>query len=794
MLKNMSFSKKLLFSVLSVVFLSYLITTLVITTKSFDSAENISEELLINQANVDLQKVKQVPEKAVVAAYSLAASIEAVIQTGVYSEDSIAKMVYNTLDKNPYAIGAWIGPEPNKIFPLDFSRIPEKKYYNTDGKYCPFFTKSKNGHIKVTPGTVGPKEKKPWIYGPFKSGKEYITEPYMYDVDGQTLLMTTISVPIYNNKEFIGAVGIDISLEKIAEDISKIKLYDSGYAVLLSQKGNILGHPKKEFLMKNIKKIASSKEEKSLPEKITNNESYTFDKKNDKKLISHFYLEPFEIANTGVNWALLVNAPKNEYLQEATHIRMISIFGSILGFFVVSLIIIYNTRILNKNLHTITSGLSNFFSYLNKQTNDVKRIELKTQDEFGKMAKDINDNIDKIEKSLIKDQNAVEDVIKVVSHINNGQLTKRIEATASTPELIKLTQNFNEMLDTLENKVGKNINTILDILNEFSRYDFTKSIPNANAQIEQSINNLGKEVSGLLQQSLEVGLTLGNASDELNNNVNFLNKASNETATSLEETAASLEEITSAIVHNNENVSKMSSAANKLVVSAKEGQENAKNTTDSMDEITQQVSLINEAITVIDQIAFQTNILSLNAAVEAATAGEAGKGFAVVAQEVRNLANRSAEAANEIKTIVENATTKANHGKDISTEMIKGYEELLININDATNRIKEIANASKEQESGITQINDAITHLDKQTQENANIASQTQNIASQTHTIAQQIIKDTNSKEFLGKNQVKAQEINTNIIKKNKPTKKISSKNNEKIVSKIEDSNQWESF
>ncbi len=406
------------------------------------------------------------------------------------------------------------------------------------------------------------------------------------------------------------------------------------------------------------------------------------------------------------------------------------------------------------------------------------------------MAKDINNNIDKIETSLIKDQKAVEDVIKVVSNINDGDLTKRIDATASTPELIKLTQNFNDMLNTLEKKVGKNINTILEVLNKFSEYDFTKAIPNANAQIEQSINNLGKEVSNLLQQSLEVGLTLGNASDELNNNVNFLNKASNETATSLEETAASLEEITSAIVHNNENVSKMSIAANKLVVSAKEGQDNAKNTTDSMDEITAQVSLINESISVIDQIAFQTNILSLNAAVEAATAGEAGKGFAVVAQEVRNLANRSADAANEIKTIVENATTKANHGKDISTQMIKGYEELLVNINDATNRIKEITNASKEQESGITQINDAITHLDKQTQENANIASQTQNIASQTHIIARQIIKDTNSKEFIGKTEVKAQKIKSNTIQNTQDIEKLHKKHDKKI----EKSNEWESF
>ncbi len=122
--------------------------------------------------------------------------------------------------------------------------------------------------------------------------------------------------------------------------------------------------------------------------------------------------------------------------------------------------------------------------------------------------------------------------------------------------------------------------------------------------------------------------------------------------------------------------------------------------------------------------------------------------------------------------------------------MIKGYEELLVNINDATNRIKEITNASKEQESGITQINDAITHLDKQTQENANIASQTQNIASQTHTIARQIIKDTNSKEFIGKTEVKAQKIKSNTIQNTQDIEKLHKKHDKKI----EKSNEWESF
>ena len=170
-----------------------------------------------------------------------------------------------------------------------------------------------------------------------------------------------------------------------------------------------------------------------------------------------------------------------------------------------------------------------------------------------------------------------------------------------------------------------------------------------------------------------------------------------------------------------------------------------------MDNINEQVGLINEAISVIDQIAFQTNILSLNAAVEAATAGESGKGFAVVAQEVRNLASRSAEAAKEIKSLVENATVKANDGKKTSAEMINGYEELNINISQTLELISEIEDTSKEQQIGIKQINDAVSLLDKQTQQNVSIASQTQEIARETKSLANDILEDVDKKEFIGK-------------------------------------------
>ncbi|WP_431605753.1 methyl-accepting chemotaxis protein [Aliarcobacter butzleri] len=145
----------------------------------------------------------------------------------------------------------------------------------------------------------------------------------------------------------------------------------------------------------------------------------------------------------------------------------------------------------------------------------------------------------------------------------------------------------------------------------------------------------------------------------------------------------------------------MAKLSSEVTTSANLGEKLANETTVAMDEINNQVHLINDSISVIDQIAFQTNILSLNAAVEAATAGEAGKGFAVVAQEVRNLASRSAEAAREIKAIVENATNKANQGKEIATNMIDGYKELNQNISQTINLISDIEMSSKEQLAGI---------------------------------------------------------------------------------------------
>ena len=469
--------------------------------------------------------------------------------------------------------------------------------------------------------------------------------------------------------------------------------------------------------------------------------------------------------------------------------------------FLISLIIYFISKNIISSLKRFQDGLSSFFAYLNRESTTINELKVSGNDEIADMAESVNSNIKKIQKDLDQDRIIIKETINALAEYEQGDFTLKIREVSSNPALNDLTTVINNMSTNLE----KNIDIILDVFKDFSNNNYTKQISTSGikAHLEKlalGVNDLGSNISVLLKKSLEIGITLDSSSNELIANVDTLNSSSTKAAMSLEETAAALEEVTSTIISNANNVQQMSTYANELNISARSGQELAQNTTQAMEDITKQVTFINEAISIIDQIAFQTNILSLNAAVEAATAGEAGKGFAVVAQEVRNLASRSAEAAKEIKDLVEAATVKAGEGKSISSEMITGYDSLLENISKATHKIDEISTASKEQETAITQINDAINRLDQQTQENAAIAAKTHDIAISTDAIAKEIVEEAMNKEFIGKDKINLSvksfdNKSSKPLSKNINTKKIEPRkvNTRNVVSKS-DVDEWESF
>ncbi|RXK07045.1 methyl-accepting chemotaxis protein [Halarcobacter bivalviorum] len=486
---------------------------------------------------------------------------------------------------------------------------------------------------------------------------------------------------------------------------------------------------------------------------------------------------------------------------QTMQLLIVGVIASIL-FLVIAILLIKNIL---SNLENFQHGLISFFKYLNNEAEDVQLLNDSNKDEFGQMAKIVNTNIEKTKFNIDQDRKIIDESVKILTEYEQGDFSSKINLTSSNETLNDLTKMINHMSANLE----RNIDSILNVLGQYSNSDYRNKVPTngIKAHLEKlavGVNNLGDSISDLLKKSLEIGLTLDDSSNILIENVDILNNSANSAAASLEETAAALEEITSTIVSNGQNIQQMNQYTDDLNSSAKQGQNLAQRTTTAMEDITEQVTLINESISIIDQIAFQTNILSLNAAVEAATAGEAGKGFAVVAAEVRNLASRSAEAAKEIKDLVENATNKANEGKNISAEMISGYNSLLQNISNSTEKINEIARASKEQETGITQINDAINSLDKQTQENAATANKTQDIAVDTDRIAKEIVADAQSKEFIGKENVNIQvtSISKAPAKINKPLKveSTSSSSSSKPVKNQtfkpakDNDDEWETF
>ena len=404
----------------------------------------------------------------------------------------------------------------------------------------------------------------------------------------------------------------------------------------------------------------------------------------------------------------------------------------------------------NRDLEEIDKYFQQLIEFLSYEKSEFEYVESTGNKKVDDMFKNWNQQIKKFDKRTKDDMRVFGEIVLTADKVEQGIYKCRIKGDSDNPTISTLRNTLNKMLISIDDATSR----ISKVVTSYTNDDFTdyiKVVDNYKDDMKllmESINLLGKELGNSAKNNFQNGETLENSASTMTNSMNNLAEKANEQAASLEETAAALEEITSITRNNTQNATKMATLGQVVKKSVLSGEELASKTASSMDEINEKVKAINSAITVIDQIAFQTNILSLNAAVEAATAGEAGKGFAVVAQEVRNLANRSAEAAKEIKNLVEEANIKTNDGKLISSDMIEGYKELNKNISETINIIEDVSAASKEQMLGIEQINQTVNMLDRVTQENAFESNQIKEISQSVSTLAYELLTDAKSKKF----------------------------------------------
>ncbi|WP_313699540.1 methyl-accepting chemotaxis protein [Pantoea sp.] len=258
--------------------------------------------------------------------------------------------------------------------------------------------------------------------------------------------------------------------------------------------------------------------------------------------------------------------------------------------------------------------------------------------------------------------------------------------------------------------------------------DLTQRLPASNSPefnaVAQSFNQFISYLQGLLQQVGDSALAITAASREIASGNANLSSRTEDQASSIVETAASMEQLTGTVRQNADNATHANQLAADASQVASRGTEVVRQVVTTMGEIHHSSRKVVDIISVIDSIAFQTNILALNAAVEAARAGEQGRGFAVVASEVRNLAQRSANSAREIKKLIEESVANIDTGSALVEQAGQTMDELMKGVSSVTTLMSEIMSASREQSLGIEQVNVAITQLDGTTQQNAVLVEQ----------------------------------------------------------------------
>jgi methyl-accepting chemotaxis protein len=285
----------------------------------------------------------------------------------------------------------------------------------------------------------------------------------------------------------------------------------------------------------------------------------------------------------------------------------------------------------------------------------------------------------------------------------------------------------------------RRLNETVNALSAVAEGDFTTDVEDESTDEIGRMSDALRRAVGSIRQTLSevrgVAEAVANASSELSAAGNSISNGAQRQASQLEETAASLEEITSTVKQNAENAGAASKLASNARDIAETGGRVVGDTVGAMTEINSSSKKIADIITTIDEIAFQTNLLALNAAVEAARAGEQGRGFAVVASEVRNLAQRSAGAAKEIKTLIQDSVKKVDAGSSLVEQSGRTLKEIVTSVKRVTDIVAEIAAATREQSSGIDQVNGAVGEMDSVTQSNA---SQTEELAATAESLAHQ--------------------------------------------------------
>jgi methyl-accepting chemotaxis protein len=720
-------------SVILVAAFAFIILQTAQTSKSF-AANNITA--LDESGAATIKAALEVPlDTARAIAHSMQGYEE--ISVGI-RRDFYNSVMKSVLEANAGIVGVWACWEPDALDGLD------SEYANTEasdgtGRFIPSWQRMDGGVVVAPLVDYQRAGAGDYYLRARDTGRETILEPYVYEIGGERVLLTTLSVPIKGaHGQTVGVVGVDIALS----DLQGIAFDDGGFesanTYALSYTDTYIIHPNADMVGTAHAKEDQGGEE-ALTQATARGESYQTDSASlvTGAKVNRVYV-PVRIGETTTPWSIVVEVDNAEVMAATTQMSILLI-----------VILVFVIVVITVALHLIVKAMitkplretANLAKALASGELDTK-VDIKSNDEIGQLKGVLDVEVRNAFKSVAQAQvvaekqrryqgEQVERMVVNLERLARGELYCDMavsEADEDTQEIHALFTNIGDNLHLSVNAIKGYIEELSRVLGEIAaknlRVGITAEYRGDFAALKDSINGISKALNAVM---LEINASAGqvaSGTQHVSSGAEEISQGAAEQAGTIEELTATITQIAEQTKLNAASANEASRLTEAVKGDAGLGNEQMKAMQLAMEEINEASENIGKIIKVIDDIAFQTNILALNAAVEAARAGAHGKGFAVVAEEVRNLAARSADAARETTELIEGSIRKAEAGTRIANETAQALVHIVDGVDNSARIIADIASASNEQATAIVQVNQGIEQLSHVVQGNSATAEQ----------------------------------------------------------------------